>query len=226
MLYHEQLPKWFRENDGPKGPELLTVDVIAMQTMGWLTQPQGHALYQVASRKVAGDIVEIGSFHGRSTLFIALGAKHSNSKFYAIDPHKSIPEGGKEQFAPDKTPCEKGSYEGFCRTLEKAHLTQWVMAVVGTSVDVRPLLGNLKLKLLFIDGSHDFTDILLDYLLWSPLIVPHGYLVLHDSNFPTVSRVTDQYLDRARYTFIGTIGDGAMAMTIWERRRQRLRWWT
>jgi MMP 1-O-methyltransferase len=220
MQYVEQLPDWFRKDgdfSGAVAAQLTNISAIADRTHGWLTRAQGIGLYQMAARKMRGTCLEIGSFYGKSTLFLGLGCKHSRSECYAVDPHKALHEGGKEQFGPDLKPCAEGSLIGFRRTLAVADLQAWVKPIVATSVDARPGLAHLELKVLFIDGSHDFTDVLLDYLLWQDLVLLDGYLVFHDSNFDTVKRILGEYIDRRRFEYAGTIGNGPMAMSIWKR---------
>ena len=56
---------------------------------GWLTDNEVKFLY-MASEKFSkkGNIVEIGSWKGRSTVCLALGSKRSGGgKVYAVDPH-------------------------------------------------------------------------------------------------------------------------------------------
>src|SRR5262245_18453579 len=63
---------------------------------GWMTRGQGQALYAAAQRCPAGGrIVEIGSFRGRSTIVLALGAPEG-ATVYAIDPHAGNDRGPQE----------------------------------------------------------------------------------------------------------------------------------
>lgn len=88
---------------------------------------------------------------------------------------------------------------------------------MATSEEARKQLTELWLKMLFIDGSHDYLDVVLDYYMWHEMIVPGGYLVFHDSNFESVNEVIHGHLDRQRYIHEGTIGKGGWAMTVWRR---------
>jgi predicted O-methyltransferase YrrM len=45
---------------------------------------------------------------------------------------------------------------------------------------VKRILGKEKLDLCFIDGDHTYNGVLLDYLLYSPLVKPKGLIVFHD----------------------------------------------
>src|SRR6187401_3209034 len=94
--FEQKLPAWYSPEGGCHGQEATELEALthfSKSVTGWLSESQGLALYQMARRSVDGGVLEIGSFCGKSTLFIALGCKHSNSKFYAVDPHKRMFEG-------------------------------------------------------------------------------------------------------------------------------------
>ena len=57
----------------------------ATQVAGWLHQDQAAMLCHLAKLAPEGPIVEIGSFRGKSTVFLASGMKDSN-RVFAIDP--------------------------------------------------------------------------------------------------------------------------------------------
>jgi hypothetical protein len=99
----EHFPEWFSLEplvSGTERQELEELQALAERTIGWLSEPQGLALYQTARRATGGDVLEIGSFCGKSTIFLALACKYTPAQFFAIDPHKSIPEGGKSSTLP------------------------------------------------------------------------------------------------------------------------------
>src|SRR6266581_3102534 len=69
---------------------------------GWTPLEQLLALYVAAAfdQSVLGDIVEVGSWCGRSTVALALAAKHSGRQLHAVD---IFPELGDWVRNPDKT---------------------------------------------------------------------------------------------------------------------------
>lgn len=162
----------------------------------------------MAQWPIAGSVLEIGSFCGKSTIFIALGCKHNPTTFYAVDPHKPISKGGKEQYAPDFQPYEGDSLTEIQKTITNCGLNDHVNLVVASSEEASQQLKALSLKLLFIDGSHDYADVMMDYSLWHGMIVVGGRLVFHDSNFEGVKDLLQNQLDRNRYVYEGTVGDG------------------
>jgi MMP 1-O-methyltransferase len=222
LWFEQKLPAWYSTEGGchvEEAKELQTVAHVAKSVTGWLGDSQGLALYQMARWSAAGGVLEIGSFCGKSTLFIALGCKHSDSAFYAIDPHKTMYEGGKEQFGLNYLPFTGNSLRELRETLDSCNLAAYVTLLIATSEEARRQFSVQPLKLLFIDGSHDYADVLLDYELWHEMIVKGGRLVFHDSNFEGVNHTIQANLDRDRYVHEGTIGEGRWAMTIWQRVR-------
>ena len=77
-----------------RGRETLTVETDAIERTvagigGWLTPKEGRLLYDLARRCTGrGVIVEIGSWKGKSTIWLANGSRRgAGVKVYAIDPH-------------------------------------------------------------------------------------------------------------------------------------------
>ena len=55
---------------------------------GWLNETQGEALFDAAARcSGRGAIVEIGSWKGRSTIWLAYSARVAGQRVFAVDPH-------------------------------------------------------------------------------------------------------------------------------------------
>ena len=61
---------------------------------GWLTRSEGKLLFNLAKSCAGrGVIVEIGSWKGKSTIWLAKGSQAGqNAKVYAIDPHAGTSE--------------------------------------------------------------------------------------------------------------------------------------
>jgi len=218
--FEQKLPAWYSPECGCHGQEATELEALthfSKSVTGWLSESQGLALYQMARWSVDGGVLEIGSFCGKSTLFIALGCKHSNSKFYAVDPHKRMFEGGKEQYALNYQPFTGNSLAELRAALESCNLAAHATLLVATSAEARRQLTFQPLKLVFVDGSHDYADVLLDYELWHEMIVIGGRLVFHDSNFEWVNQTIQANLDRDRYVHEGTVEEGRWAMTVWRR---------
>lgn len=168
---------------------------------------QGVALYFLAnhvSKSIRKPIVEIGSYKGGSTIYLAKGIKHSKQKnlVYAIDsfdggdsPEYDItnPENLIEHF-----PKTGATYEVFTNNICRAKIKEFVKPIKKKSQDAIKHF-NKKISLLFIDGCHEYQSVKQDFLLWSPLIVKGGFIAFHDyhSLFPGVIKVIDEIVKKS-----------------------------
>ncbi len=73
----------------------LEVERTVSHVEGWLSHREGRLLYALAKKCPAEtSIVEIGSFEGKSAIWLASGSKRGNQiKVYSIDPHRGGTEG-------------------------------------------------------------------------------------------------------------------------------------
>lgn len=173
--------------------------IMSNGVQGWLSPIEGELLYNLAARCSAGYIVEIGSWHGKSTIYLAKGSKSgSNVKVMAVDTHK----GSKEHQ-------EQGSvwtYPTFMENVTKFGVVDIIIPYIGTS-EAAAKAYDIPVELIFIDGSHEYEDIRKDFDLWSKKIVKRGIIAFHDSKeWDSVKRVIDECLTKENgYNIIGTI---------------------
>jgi len=153
-----------------------TLDKLATLGVGGglRTKREKLLLWNAAKQTKEGAIVEIGSFEGYSTIILA-EAVEANRKVFAIDP---FIEGTEQKFN-----------ENICR------------AGVASTVEVLKLkseeaaLGWAKpIKLLFIDGSHQYEYVKKDVLLWKPHLMSGARTIFHDINIYDVRRVVREYV--------------------------------
>jgi len=148
-------------------------------------------------------IVEIGSYHGRSTVVLAdvMSAVRPEQRVCAIDPH----EGRLSlSFRPDRlgTP----TFDIFCSNLLERGLLGSVEVIRSRSADVdwdRPI------GLLFIDGLHDYRNISTDFQRFSTWIIPSGFVAFHDysPNFPDVIRLVNEVQRHGDFVRVADAGD-------------------
>ncbi len=160
-------------------PELLS------EVKGFLDEEEGRCLYEIA-RKASrlGPCLEIGSYCGKSAIYIGVGCKTNGSILYSIDHHRGSEEQqpGQAYFDPALFEPKTGrvdSFQEFRKTLEKAGLEDTVVAMVCRS-DVAARLWATPLAMVFIDGGHSAEAVLTDYRCWAQHIMPGGYLLIHD----------------------------------------------
>ena len=158
---------------------------------GFLNPKEGFALTLLAMYGPAsGAIVEIGSFKGRSTCFLALGAKLAGrEKIVAIDHFRGSAEHQKGQAFEDAAIATCGStLPSFHANLNAAVLGDHVEPMAMSSVDAAAQWDR-PIRLLFIDGDHGYEETKRDFELFSPHVVAGGVICFHDVGpWPGVTR--------------------------------------
>jgi predicted O-methyltransferase YrrM len=146
---------------------------------------EGLALYQTAADYAhVGPIAEIGTYCGKSTIYLAAAAGSAGQLVVTVDHHR-----GSEEIQPgwehhdaelvDPATGRMDSLPFFRSALAAAGLEEHVVAVIGTSTDVARL-WRTPLGMLFIDGGHSEQLVVADYEGWAPWVAPGGALAFHD----------------------------------------------
>ncbi|HEY3368243.1 MAG TPA: class I SAM-dependent methyltransferase [Symbiobacteriaceae bacterium] len=166
-----------------------------MKTPGWLTSEEGRRLAYLASQVPPSQaIVEIGSYAGLSTGFLAAGSLHGNqAPVFAVDVWK---HGGG---------CP---LEVFEHHLEALRLRSIVQPLPGLSQEVCRW-WNKPIGLLFIDGAHDWGGVKADFESWTPHLGPGNWLAVHDYHptYADVKRFMDiSVVDSPDWEGFGVVG--------------------
>ena len=152
---------------------------------GFMPPDEGLALYDAAaSVAVDGPFLEIGSYCGKSAIYLGAAARERGTVLFSVDHHRGSEENqpGWEYHEPDLVDPAVGKIDTlpfFRRTIHDADLEDVVIATVADS----PTLARFwttPLACLFIDGGHGTEPAHRDYELWTPLVAPGGTLAIHD----------------------------------------------
>ena len=152
---------------------------------GFLDAREGRGLYEIAlEASRIGPCLEIGSYCGKSTIYLGTACKENNGILFSIDHHRGSEEQqpGEEYFDTDLFDHELGrvdTLKEFRKTIEMAGLDDTVVPMVCRS-DVAARLWATPLSLVFIDGGHSYEAVYTDYNAWAGHIMPDGYLLIHD----------------------------------------------
>jgi predicted O-methyltransferase YrrM len=159
---------------------------IAIETVkGFLDADEGAALYAAALETARlGSCLEIGSYCGKSTVYLGQACKNSGAILYAIDHHRGSEEHqlGEEYHDPQlyDVQFEKmDSFREFRHTLARAQLEDVVVPIVAPSA-LAARHWATPLGMVFIDGGHSMAAALTDYRCWAPHVVRGGLLAIHD----------------------------------------------
>jgi cephalosporin hydroxylase len=148
-------------------------------------------------------VVEIGSYHGRSTALIAgvVKAVAPGRQVVAIDPHEGrISESGR----PDGQ--RSSTWESFNSNLRRLDLTDVVDVRRARSTDVE---WSGPIGLLYVDGLHDVSSVGADFEHFAPHVVEGGIVAFDDysPNFRGVMAVVDDVLRAGVFEKVTHAGD-------------------
>jgi len=130
--------------------------------------------------------IEIGSYLGASTAFLAFGALQRNGTVHAIDVWTNQAMGAEG---------ERDTWTEF--TTNVAPFKHYIVPHRGDSVAVSREVGIIPSDLLFIDGDHRYAAVVKDLQCWLPSLKEGGILAMHDFDQPTVKQAFDDVVGGA-----------------------------
>lgn len=154
---------------------------------GFLAPDEGDALAVHALKAASaapGPFVEIGSWCGRSTVYLGRAARRAGRMVFAVDHHRGSEEHqpGEGYHDPALFDDELGRVDtlpAFRRTVARADLEAHVAALVGPSAALGAAWGG-PVAFLFIDGGHAMDTALGDYRAWAGHVARGGLMAIHD----------------------------------------------
>lgn len=149
-------------------------------------------LYGIAKGVYAeGDILEIGSYKGASSLLLALGNKASRkkTKVWLIEPS---PSPSKEAFIKIFIP------HGVCND---------VILIDKNSADAAKEI-KMIFRFIFIDGNHEYECVKNDIINWGRYLTDGGIIALHNRSYPGVARAIDELIVNSnKFKVLGIIAE-------------------
>ncbi len=157
----------------------------ALEATGFMPAEEGDLLYEMARERLPhGPAVEIGSYCGKSAIYLGAAARETDGTVFTVDHHRGSEENqaGWEHHDASLVDPELGLMDTlplFRRTIARAGLEDQVVAVIGKSLTVARQ-WDTPISLLFIDGGHGEQPARDDYQAWTPKVMPGGLLLIHD----------------------------------------------
>lgn len=187
---------------------------------GWL--PRKEAIYLAKLVKtvvgLSGDFLEVGSWHGRSSVAIGVEVKKLNSRLYCIDiwnkemtgkeeiEHGEIMEGYRKMPTVAGKFFKGDSHCIFTENIMTRGLEDTIVPIIGFSSTIRKMWKN-SLRFIFIDGNHKY-EYVRDDCLWRQFLVSAGIIAFHDyTSGVGVRRAVDEAMNNdSNFKTIDSIG--------------------
>jgi len=173
----------------------------ALPIEGWM---EPHDLEWLAAHAAgAKRILEVGSWHGRSTMVLA---DNTEGIIFAVDTwcgseehHGSLPDTDKHAY---RDFCDR-AYEAFQRNMKPYIDSGKVIPIHMSSVEAASMFRefnrafgiDLKFDMVFIDAAHDYDNIKADLRVWRPFV--KGLFCGHDAGHaPVMQAVQEEFPHR------------------------------
>lgn len=152
------------------------VDLLKLASLqGLITEDVGEVLYLYATGVPADQaIVELGSYHGKSTAYLAAGTRdgYGASPVLAVDAWNNKVNGWSKYHEPPQL-------IKFYQALKSVGLDEYVTACRGLSARTAARYRNKPIGLLYVDADHSEQAVLADVKAWYPHLA-RGALVIFD----------------------------------------------
>ncbi len=160
---------------------------VAQAAKGFMPADEGMALHDAglaAGRSGLGPLLEIGTYCGKSAVYLGAAARETGTVLFSIDHHRGSEElqAGWPDHDPSVVDPSTGTIDTLPwarRTLRAAGLERDVVLVVGESAGVARWWST-PLAMVFIDGGHGAAVARADFESWVPKVAPGGLLAVHD----------------------------------------------
>lgn len=176
-----------------------------IHTDGMISFGEAVLLYSLAKKAQGGCIVEVGSYRGRSSVFLGKGSLNGpNVPVYAIDPHKSFIGVLGGVFGPkDRTAFYKAMLDNECSE---------IVALINLSSEIFASSWKETISLLWIDGDHSYEGVKRDFNCWIPYCISGGMIAFDDATDPKLGprRLIDELTQSGKYEEIANVGKTAV----------------
>ena len=177
--------------------------------------PERGYLFQLASDLPPGaQVIEVGSWMGASTCFIAGGLKAGAAKIYAVDNFRGHSTCGDDAAWYDRHFQKlgaKSTLEIFQKNFADLGFASRAEPVVSDSLAAAQQLAAKcgAIDFIFIDGDHSYDACRADIAAWTPFVKRGGVIAFHDfgSRADGVTRAIFEETKAARFAeIVGVAG--------------------
>ena len=146
---------------------------------GLISRDVGELLYSFAALVPEDQaIVELGSYRGKSTCYLATGATIGNgASVYAVDAWSEEVSAWR---AAVLSTLPSPAYADFAAQLDKAGVSEGVQVIRSLTTLAAELYDGPQVGLLYIDGDHSRQAVHADFRAWRPHLAPDAVIVFDD----------------------------------------------
>lgn len=169
---------------------------------GWFGADDAIAYQSLLEQCQNEDVVEVGSYCGRSALFAAPILQARGCRLLCVDswddqgPDRNLFANGPDSISPHLT----GDIAAACFKRNTSRFSSMIQTLRLDSVAAARRLASdgRQFGLVFIDANHSYESVMADIQYWSPLIRPGGIICGHDYPvFESVRRAVHDSLPNA-----------------------------
>ncbi len=172
---------------------------------GMMPPAQMLAMYRLAvDWPLCGDIVELGSWTGLTTCYLAAACcARGSGTVHAVDTFEGTKEGGGRYASVARF--DGNTLPAFQKQTQRAGVADRIETHVGYTTAVAGRYQGGPIRMLLIDADHSYKGVADDFRAWYPHIASGGVVVFHDYGMDGVARFVDGEM-RADARFVPTPG--------------------
>lgn len=180
---------------------LRTLQAVFDGTDGMISFQEAVCLYELAREVRSGCILEIGSYRGRSTVFLGKGSLDgANIPVFAIDPHATFTGVLGGIFG-------SGDRAIFYRTMLDNGCSG-IVSLINLSSEFFSSQWKSPVSLLWIDGDHSYEGVRRDFYCWEPHLLPEAVIAFDDALDPNLGpfRLIEELVETMKYQILARVG--------------------
>ena len=171
------------------------------RTDGMISFEEAVLLYRLAKKARNGCILEIGSYRGRSTVFLGKGSLDgAGVPVFAVDPHTSfVGILGGVFGSRDRT----AFYEAML-----LHNCSEIVSLINLSSEAFSSQWSCAISLLWIDGDHRYEGVRRDFDCWERYLLPGSFIAFDDALDSSLGplKVIEELIGSGSYLPVARVG--------------------
>ena len=177
------------------------LSALSENIRGMIENRDGEELFSLAyMQSLSGDIVEVGSFQGKSTFFLGHAVEKSkNGRVYAVDHFRG--NKGKEHLYKVENDDLSDLEAGFRRNIQKAGLSEVVTLINKPNHEAAADIADGSVRFLYIDGDHTAEGVQKDLDLFKSKLRSGAIIAFDDYdnvNFSGLVSVVNEFINKSK----------------------------